>query len=232
MQSCIHFSTTQNIEFINQSRHLLHEYYVNELGWQIQKHNASKIKIISNNTSDIPRNILVDDYDSISTWFVGLKGQSVIACARLCGDDNNGLLEAERYSEARLNLSHIFAKKKNLNLIELNREAIHIEYRNYEVYLLLLKIILQHCISNKQSILMTTCHPDLIYLYKLISFPKMEHASFKYDSSEPVPVNVYLADFNSNHHFTMLKNINYFLNLEETYDYKAFGITCIQTKHY
>lgn len=218
------FSTTTDRKSINEARHLLYEHYMNELCWEVKAHNPSAIKVIPYNDS---KNILVDDYDSLSTWFVGINQESVIACARLCGDDDNGLLEVERYTSARLVLQKILQDKRKLNLVELNREAIHVEHRNYQTYLLLLKTILKHCILRKQSILMTTPNSDLIHLYKLISFPKIEYGSFKYDPSEPTPVNTYIAEFDKNHHQNMIKNINYFLNLEDGYDYKTFGATFI-----
>lgn len=213
MESDIHFKVTTNLNLIDQAKSLLYEHYINELQWKIQAHNPSAIKIVASEQ----KNILVDDYDGISTWFVGIKEQAVIACARLCSEDQNGLLEVERYINGQSTLKKILQEKHTLNLVELNRESIHFQYRNLQTYLLLFKTIIEHCITNKQSILMTTHDADLIRLYALISFPKLACPSFKYDPNETIPVNSYLANFHDNDHFRMIHKINFLLTQEKEY---------------
>ena len=170
---------------------LLYESYIKHLAWEIKHDNPSNIKIHHLNE----RTTLTDDYDDLSVWFSINHKNNLVACARLCHDDNNGLLEIERYNNAAQTLKPLLSKKKMLNIIELNREAILPEYSDKkELFgLLLLKEVFEYCLINRKTIL-TTCNiDDWVSIYDLISFQCLDNYTFKYFDSEPHPVLVYLA---------------------------------------
>lgn len=189
---------------LNNARALLYKSYVKHLSWDIVDNNPSNIKINQCNHQIT----LTDDYDDLSVWFSVVLNNQIISCARLCGEDSNGLLEIERYENARNTIQPILDKKNELNLIELNREAILPEYSPHkELFgLLLLKRIFEHCLLKNQTLL-TTCNiSDWTSIYSLIDFKPLTNYSFKYFSSEPLPVQVYLAT--PEEYIRLIKKIN------------------------
>ncbi|MBA2650992.1 MAG: GNAT family N-acetyltransferase [Tatlockia sp.] len=176
---------------LNHARALLYESYIKDLAWEITHDNPSNIKI---NQED-GLTTLTDDFDDFSTWFSIRNEDEVIACARLCKEDESGLLEIERYENARRALKPILDHKEKFNIIELNREAIIPRYsEQWELYgLIMLKDIFEYCLSQNHTILTTSNIPDWISIYRLISFKKRDEYTFKYFDSEPLPVSVYLA---------------------------------------
>jgi len=176
---------------LNNARALLYESYIKHLAWEITHDNPSNIRInhIDHHTT------LTDDYDDLSIWFSINHENEVIACARLCREDSNGLLEIERYSNAVESIKPLLEKKAELNILELNREAILPWYTGHKPYyaLLLLKNIFEYCVRHKYTIL-TTCNiEEWLSIYDMISFEYLDNYTFKYFDSEPLPVLVYLA---------------------------------------
>lgn len=176
---------------LTNARALLYESYIKDLAWEITHDNPSNIQV--NHTG--LQTTLTDDYDSLSVWFSISNKEEVIACARLCRDDENGLLEIERYDNAKRCIGPILNQKEKLNIIELNREAILPTYSaQRELYgLILLKEVFEYCLSKNHTILTTSNIPDWIAIYKLIEFEEIKAYTFKYFDSEPAPVLVYLA---------------------------------------
>lgn len=190
------------------ARALLYESYIKDLAWEITHDNPSNIKV--NHTDS--RTLLTDDYDELSVWFSTSNKEEVIACARLCREDENGLLEIERYENARRSIKPILDQKEKLNIIELNREAILSSYSEHrELYgLILLKEVFEYCLDKNHTVLTTSNIPDWIAIYKLIAFEEIKEYTFKYFDSEPAPVQVYMAT--SNDLKKLLRNIDNRLN--------------------
>lgn len=178
-------------ECLNKARVLLYESYIQHLAWEITHDNPSNIKIHHRDEYTL----LTDDYDELSIWFSISRGTEVIACARLCYEDEQGKLEIERYSNARESIADILQTKQRLNILELNREAILPAYSDKKDYyaLLLLKTIFSYCIDNNHTILTTSNIRDWVEVYERISFEYLRNYTFKYFDSEPLPVLVYLA---------------------------------------
>lgn len=177
-------------EQLNQARSLLHCCYLEHLAWEIAHCNPSGIKIQQQGS----RTIISDDYDDLAVWFSVLNDNNdCIACGRLCHNDSNGLLEIERYHNAKKSLKDILQKKKQFNIVELNREAILPKYaENKKPYLLLLKSIFQYCLKKNYAILTTSNLVKWVDVYDKIGFKRL-NAAFRYFDSEPEPVVVYFA---------------------------------------
>lgn len=189
----MHSIIVNKIDYLNSARSLLHHYYLEHLEWEILHGNPSGIKIQRKNN----QTIISDDYDDLAIWFsVQGDNNECVACGRLCYNDSKGLLELERYANARKSLQDILLQKKELNIIELNREAVLPKYvENNEPYLLLLKLIFEYCLKKGHSIL-TTCNlVEWMKIYDQIEFQSLK-ATFKYFDSEPEPVKIYFAPFN------------------------------------
>lgn len=198
----------ENIYTLEKAKNLLYEYYIEKLKWDISTDNYSGIKI--EKTSQ--QNKFVDDYDDYSIWFsVTNESEDVVACARLCKEDTKGLLEIERYSEAKRLLHSILNSKKQLNLIELNREAILPDYsRNKVASLILLKSIFNYCQKHNYSVLTTTNIPEWLTLYNSLPFTRLYDCRFKYAETDLKPVEVYFIE--NKELKNILNKINFYLN--------------------
>jgi hypothetical protein len=200
----------RNKQFVSKAQALLYEHYIKELHWNISHNNQSGLRI--EKAGKICR--VLDDYDKCSTWFSTRLNNQLVSCARLCKNDENGLLEIERYSAATKSIKEILSYKEDLNLIELNREATSTNHPLRKAsQLLLLKLIFTYCIDHSYSILTTSNLKDWVEIYSHLSFPLLSEKSFKYSEFDNEPVNVYLAKKNDIE--KMLKKITNFLKLEK-----------------
>lgn len=187
---------------LNEARSLLYQCYFEHFSWEIAHENPSGIKILR----DHYQSILCDDYDQIAKWFVAFEQKVCVACIRLCVSDSKGLLEIERYENAKAQLKHLFNQKQTINLIELNREAILPNHCHQEsTMLLLLKSVFEYCLKNKHTLITTTNLPEWVKIYDKIELNKL-NITFKYIDSEPKPVFTYLA--NLDNIAKVIKNIN------------------------
>lgn len=175
---------------ISNEQVLLYECYIRHFAWEITHSNPSNIRI--EHVEGLT--LLADDYDSISVWFSIKNKDKLLACARICFEDESNLLEVERYSNAKEFLQPILKQKNFLKIVELNREAIlasHVHEK--KICLLLLKAIFEYCFNNNYSILTTSNIPEWVDVYKIISFNNIPQYTFKYFDSDPSPVLVYFA---------------------------------------
>lgn len=176
-------------EHLNKARSLLHHCYLEHLEWEIDKSNPSGIKV-----QDIgPETIISDDYDNLAIWFSVINQNECIACGRICHNDANGLLELERYANAREALQDVLQEKQKLSIVEFNREAVLPQYAEDEKpYLLLLKLAFQYCLQRNYAILTTSNLSEWVEVYDKIGFKRLK-TIFKYFDSETDPVVVYFA---------------------------------------
>lgn len=206
----------EDVYTLEKAKTLLYEYYIEKLKWDIPTDNYSGIRI----KKTYQQKKFVDDYDDYSIWFsVTNENNTVIACARLCKEDTRGLLEIERYSEAKQLLRPILNSKKQLNLIELNREAILLDNPDNKVASLeLLKFIFNYCLKHNYSVLTTTNIPEWLTLYNSLPFTKLYHCQFRYAETDPNPVEVYfMKNRNLNN---ILTKINFYLENGNFFDSK------------
>jgi hypothetical protein len=174
-----------------QVKAFLYKCYIQEFGWQVPSDNPSRI-VFKESTEGL--SLLTDDYDKHALWFAAVQANCIVACARLCTVDSNNLLELERYPEAREKLHLLLKEKEQLNIIELNREAISLKESKYEKpCLFLLEKIFTYCLQKGFSILTTTNMVNWLNIYDKISFPKLEGFSFKYHVEDKDEVVVYFA---------------------------------------
>lgn len=201
---------------LEKAKTLLYEYYIEKLKWDIHTDNYSGIKI----KKTYQQKKFVDDYDDYSIWFsVTNENNNVLACARLCKEDARGLLEIERYTEAKQLLRPILNSKKQLNLIELNREAILPDNPDYKVAsLVLLKFIFNYCLTHNYSVLTTTNIPEWLTLYNSLPLIKLFDCQFRYAETDPNPVEVYfIKNRNLNN---ILTKINFYLENDNFFKFK------------
>ncbi len=170
---------------------MLYDYYVTHYGWDIPENNPSGLKVI--NTLQKP--CLTDFYDEKGIFFSikDLCGECICS-ARLCGTDEDKILDLENYPSAVSALSPILQEKTKTKLVELNREAIRLDYvKDKKVYLMLLLNIFIYCEEHGFSLITTTILKEWCDIYTSIGFFEKENLKFKYFSTELIPVNVYHA---------------------------------------
>lgn len=217
-------SIIEDVYVLEKAKTLLYEYYMEKLKWELSADNYSGIRI----KKTCQKKKLIDDYDDCSIWFsVTNENNDVVACARLCKEDARGLLEIERYSEARQLLRPILNSKKQLNLIELNREAILPNYPDNKVTaLLLLNSIFNYCLKHNHSVLTTTNIPEWLTLYNSLAFTRLDHCQFRYAETDASPVEVYFLKYSNLNN--MLTRIDFYMKNNSFYhienDVKISGV--------
>lgn len=174
---------------LNQARSLLYHYYVEVCGWKIYKDNPSGIRIEKNKDGFI----LTDDYDKESIWFLLYLKQLPIGCIRICGSDPKNILEIEEYENAQKRLKYIFNQRKQLNLIEFNREAILPQYVCNESLLSLLEAPIIYCVQKKCSILTSCVFREWYIIYTMLGFERLRESQFKYHDTDPNYVDMFFA---------------------------------------
>ncbi|HLB41929.1 MAG TPA: GNAT family N-acyltransferase [Gammaproteobacteria bacterium] len=176
------------------AKHLLYKIYVQDQNWPIFDNNPSGIKI---KVSKDQKMILIDDYDRYSTWVGTFYNDKLIACGRIIGRDHNGLLEIERYPISNV-LKAKIAISVMPNLVELNRSAIHQDYRNTVTWPCLLHFAFKYCGKQKLNAISTTGYQKVIDMHKAIGFEIVDGEGFKYHPADETRVEVFLASTSSN----------------------------------
>jgi hypothetical protein len=203
----------------------LYDYYINELNWSFPDDNASGLK----KSKCDGKRILVDDYDSASIesslfYVEESKTSEIVASARICKADENNLLELERYEDAQRCLKPYFENKDELNIIELNREAILPAFSvDWRVYLTLLRKVFAYCSEHNYSILTTTNFLEWKQVYSLINFTNLKNCQFKYTDTDPESVDSYFAKHDTVGN--IVNNIDLILFGSSPYDVKTSSIT-------
>jgi hypothetical protein len=189
-------------EDLNAARGLLYEVYIQEMKWEINQNNPSELSI---EKIDNGKMILTDKYDKFSFWIGIFDREKLIACGRASRHDENFIFEANHYCQ---NEKLGILLKDATHVVELNRSAIHPDYRGTAAWLYLLHTGFDYCQKNKLSAFSTTGIKKVIDLHKAIGFPCVENLTFKYDPNDEKEVCVYFASYDKQQIFNILQNLN------------------------
>ena len=161
------------------AKRLLYKVYVEELDWIIPEDNPSNLKIEESRFG----NILVDDYDLISTQFGGFYGEKLIAVHRIISP-LNGRLEVENYTQLPL-----FLQENCYH--ELNRLAIDIIFRKSPIFVLMLATAIKYMMEcGCKYLIGTATFPEHGNLFCKIGGTKIDFPEFKYHVTDPKPVSL------------------------------------------
>ncbi len=196
-----------SLEMLNQARSLFYHYYIEIHEWEIYDVNHSGICIVKGKEGFM----LEDNYDEESIWFLLYLKQIPIGCIRICGVDQNKILEIEEYANVRRKLKDIFSKKKQLNLVGFNREVVLPQYGCDQSLLCLLEAPIAYCLQKNRSILTSCVFQEWYTLYTILGFEELTSAKFKYYETEPHYLDVFFAE--SMNLLKILNNIPLLLNL-------------------
>ncbi|MEQ8463798.1 hypothetical protein [Coleofasciculus sp. E1-EBD-02] len=151
------------------AKRLLYEVYVEEQGWIPPVGNPSNLKI----TESVLGNILVDDYDSVSTQFGGFYGENLIAVHRII-PRLKGRLEVENYTQ----LPGFLQKDCHH---EFTRLAIDINFRKSPIFVLIVAAEIRYLIRcGCQYAVSTATFPEPGNLYCKVGATRINFPEFKY----------------------------------------------------
>ena len=174
----------QNNDEVRMAKRLLYQVYVEEMGWIPQKENPSGIRF-KNWQGEM---LFADNFDRTAIWFGTFHHDNLIACWRFC-PPYQGKFELELYHSIPTFL-------KTTNSLEVNRLAIHKNYRNRSR-------IIYGLIREAYE----TLHQDFDYTFAAITFPhpgdlylkigleKLDVPPFKYSPSDLQEVSLIYLDF-------------------------------------
>ena len=193
-----------NKELIEDACALLHTSYIDQGQWQFAPNNPSKMRVETKNG----RKLLVDKYTFVSRWFGIFDDDKLIGCARLCGLDENNKYEIEGYEASRI--VHGFLPRADC--MEMGRVAVSMDYRGRRVVNQLYLVVFEYCQKNKFSVFGCINNPYIKSLFHRVKLlPKMEQA-FKYEESDPAPVNFYLVNYKLNEFSDITGNLRNSIN--------------------
>ncbi|GET41439.1 hypothetical protein [Microseira wollei] len=151
------------------AKRLLYEVYVQEQGWIPPVGNPSNLKI----AESVLGNILVDDYDSVSTQFGGFYGDRLVGVHRII-TRFNGRLEVENYSQLPRFL-------QNDCHHELSRSAVDINFRKSPIFLLIVATEIRYLIGcGCKYAIGTATFPEPGNFFCKIGATRINFPEFKY----------------------------------------------------
>lgn len=176
-------------DLIEEASALLYRVYIEEKLWKFEVDNPSRIRIEEKSG----KKLLIDRFTDIAIWFGVFDEAKLVGCARLCGLDENDLLEIEGYPSS-FTIQGFLPKDKS-SCFELNKVAVDSDYLGRGVVNKLLLGAFEYCETNQFSVIACTHNTHLKSLLKKIYWPiKLEHA-FRYEENDPMAVNFYFADY-------------------------------------
>lgn len=175
-------------EQVDEACHLLYKVYIEKMGWQFLPDNPSKLRIEYKNG----RALLIDRFTKTATWFGLFDGQKMVACIRLHGLDENGLLEAEGFRSAAPIGPYL--QDGRASLAELTKFAILSEHISQGAIHKVFLEAFRYCRRHKLKLVCNTNNAFLLKYYSRIGFPLKIADAFKYEPQDYLPVNFYLAD--------------------------------------
>ncbi len=195
---------------------LLHEIYINQLGWYFLPDNPSYIRVeIRNN-----RRILVDRFTNTSVWFGAFDSSTLIGCARLVFADKNNKLEIEGYKSSAIIWPYLPENKNKC--VEFSKAAVLKRPGKPRVRMRdILLVALKYCQANGYSVSISPGKNPIRTMLDDIGCPLKKKDAFKYEPHDPSPVSFYFADYEKSEVKFMIdflekdSGINKFVGLEQ-----------------
>jgi PAS domain S-box-containing protein len=115
---------------------------------------------------------------------------------RLTHTDHNNKFELEEYPSSKI--VHKYLSKYKKTGVELSKIAIQGKYAGQGVVKRMWLAVFKYCEAHRLSVICTTHNGYLKNMFKRIGFPLILEHAFKYELSDPLPVNLYIADSTKN----------------------------------
>lgn len=197
----------ESCDLIEDACALLYEEYIEKYNWVFSDNNPSKIKIVSKSS----RKLLVDRVVEHAVWFGAFHGKKIIGCIRIFKANEKTPFEIEQYASAQEIVSKYIMPNKP-NLYECTRACVSSEYKGKKILNLLYLHALQYCQRERASIFGSTNNAHVKFVLKQIGWPlKLENA-FKFEESELMPVNFYLASYSNREVISMVRKLELIKN--------------------
>lgn len=179
-----------SIDLIDEACALLYITHVKQTEWKFANDNPSYLRVTTKNK----KKILLDRFTYKAIWFGAFDDDKLVGCTRLTFPDENGKFEMQGYESSKTIKKYL--PKDKISCVESTRTTVIKSHSGKGIIRLLFLEAFRYCEEKKYSICATVSNGYLKSMLKNINFPlKLEHA-FKYEESDPLPVNFYFADYN------------------------------------
>ena len=148
---------------IEEACYLLHQVYIERQRWEFNVQNPSQIRIETRNG----RMILIDRFVDRAVWFGAFDNAKLVGCIRICGEDENNMLEFEYYPSSQVIQRYLMASDKS-SCVEIGKLAVNDEYIGRGIVKILLLACFRYCAGNQYSAITSTSHGYLKALYRKI----------------------------------------------------------------
>lgn len=190
----------ENDDLIEDALALLYESYIKHSNWKFNPNNPSGIRVEQKNG----RWLLVDRFTQLATWLGAFDGDKLIGCARLCGMDEDGKFEIERYPNSLVIQSYLEQSRKNCR--EMGKVAVSPDYKMASVLKQLYLAAFEYCQKNRYSVYGGVGSPYIKTLLRRGGlYPKIEDA-FKYEDTDDKPVSFYFIDYKLKEYDNVIRN--------------------------
>lgn len=197
--------TLDTSELIDEACALLYKEYIETSRWVFSNDNPSGLNIIIKNK----RKLLVDRITPYAIWLGAFDADKMVGCIRIFKATDNIPFEIEKYSTAS-EVFDTYIKINQPNIYEGSRACVDSEYRGNDILLILYLGILEYCQKEKAFIFGSASNGYVKSILRRIEWPCKKEEAFKFEESDPVAVNFYLAspeEINSMiQHIKALKN--------------------------
>jgi len=175
-------------DLISDASALLYQVYIEELQWKFAVDNPSSLRIETKNGSKV----LLDRFTDSALWFGAFDDKVLIGCMRLTSADADDKFELESYPSSEV--VHKYLPKSDTG-VELSKIAIQGKYAGQGVVKRMWLAAFKYCQANNLSVICCTHNGYLKNIFKRIGFPLIVEHAFKYEAIDPLPVNLYVADY-------------------------------------
>lgn len=174
----------KNIDEIKMAQQLIYKVYIEEMGWQPDTNNPSRIEFVD----WYEQYLLVDAFDCIASWFGTFNHEKLVACWRFCRPRNQ---------QFELELYHPIPDfLKVAKTLEVNRLAIDSAYRNKSrVIFELVRASYQNLYQDYDYSFAAVAFPYPGNLYLKLGAKKADFPSFKYSSADQSAVSLIYFNF-------------------------------------
>jgi PAS domain S-box-containing protein len=198
-----------NIDLIDEACALLYTTYIEFGQWNFNPDNPSHIKIEVKDS----RKLLVDRFTHLARWFGIFDDERLIGCFRLCGLDENNKFEIEGYPDS--NVIHQYLTGPRQNFMEMSRITVADTSKASQALSQLYLSAFEYCQKNKFSVFggLDLNNSAIKSLFTKVNLSAKVGQAFKYEASDPLPINFYMLNYAQNEYNKIIENLKISLEL-------------------
>ena len=195
---------------------LLYKEYIENGSWVFSSENPSGLKVVTKNNTKL----LIDRITQHAIWFGAFDADKIVGCIRIFKATKDIPLEIETYPTAKEIVKQYIEVNKP-NIYEGSRACVDSEYKGKNILAMLYLAISEYCQEEKASVFGSASNGYVKSVLRRIEWPCKKEEAFKFEESESVAVNFYLASYKDAEIENMIKNIK---SLENTRNRRTVNI--------